>query len=173
MKSLHLLRHAKSSWKAGVEDRERPLTRRGRDNARLLARHIAEAIGPLDLILCSNAQRTRETLGVVLAEAGTGPKSAIEDELYLADCAELVGRLLRLSEVDDNVLVIGHNPGLHELAMALAAPASPGLAMLVGGKFPTAALASFQVAGLWSGLDRSRHELIGYVTPAALAAEGN
>jgi len=171
MHRLHLLRHAKSSWKDDVEDRDRPLTRRGRDNARMLARHLPAAIGPLDLVLCSSAQRTRETLDLVLAEIRIRPKSAIEDELYLADRAELIDRLRRLPEKDDNVLVIGHNPGLHELALALAAPGSPRFAMLADGKFPTAALASFQVAGLWSTLDRDRHELVDYITPASLEGE--
>jgi phosphohistidine phosphatase len=171
MHRLHLLRHAKSSWKDDVDDRDRPLTRRGRDNARILARHLPAAIGPLDLVLCSSARRTRETLDLVLAETRIKPKSAIEDGLYLAGRAELIDRLRRLPEAADNVLVIGHNPGLHELALALAAPGSPGFATLADGKFPTAALVSFQVAGLWSALDRSRHDLVDYVTPASLAAE--
>ena len=171
MHMLHLLRHAKSSWSEDVEDHERPLSRRGRDSARLLAKHLPRMVGAIDLVLCSNAQRTRQTLDLVVAEFAARPQSAIEAGLYLAEPAGLMERLQRLPETAANVLVIGHNPGLHELAMTLAAPHSPHFGRLAGGKFPTAALASFRVEGPWSGLDRSRHEVVGYVTPASLAGE--
>src|SRR6266851_8032431 len=75
MHMLHLLRHAKSSWKEGVEDRERSLNRRGREAAGRVGRHLTAAVGALDLVLCSNAKRTRETLRVVLAEFATRPDS--------------------------------------------------------------------------------------------------
>ena len=171
MHRLHLLRHAKSAWTDGVEDHDRPLTRRGREAARLVARHLPAALGRLDLVLCSSAQRTRETLEMVLGESRDRPRIAIEDDLYLADCDDLVDRLRRLSETDDNVLVIGHNPGLHESALALAETDSAAFARLADGKFPTAALASFSIAGTWALLATRRHELIGYVTPASLAAD--
>ena len=68
MHMLHLLRHAKSSWKEDVEDRERPLNRRGREAARRVGQHLPAAVGALDLVLCSSARRTRETMDLVLAE---------------------------------------------------------------------------------------------------------
>jgi phosphohistidine phosphatase len=171
VKRLHLLRHAKSSWKQNVEDRERALNRRGREAARRVGKHLAGAIGPLDLVLCSSARRTRETLELVLANFAVTPRSAIEDELYAASQEELMHRLRRLSENEVNVLLIGHNPGLQELAIALADKSSPNLNLLVAGKFPTTACASFKVAPPWSVLAYSQNELIGYVTPGVLAAE--
>ena len=120
MNMLHLLRHAKSSWKEDVEDHERALSRRGREAARRIGKHLPARLGSLDLVLCSSARRTRETLDLVLAEYSPQPRSLIEDELYSATRERLMHRLRRLDETDVNVLLIGHNPGLHDLAVVLA-----------------------------------------------------
>jgi phosphohistidine phosphatase len=169
MHLLHLLRHAKSSWKGDVEDRERPLNRRGREAARLVGQHLPATAGTFDLVLCSSAVRTRETLELVLAGFTPRPHCVIEDTLYLADRDELIERLQRLAESDVNVLVIGHNPGLHELAVALAEPDSPHARALTSGKFPTAAHVSLCVATRWASLEGSRHRLVDYVTAASLS----
>jgi phosphohistidine phosphatase len=173
VKRLHLLRHAKSSWKEDVEDRERALSGRGREAARRIGRHLSKTLGPLDLALCSSALRTRETLELVLANFAVTPRRAIEDELYAASQEELMERLCRLSEEEVNVLLVGHNPGLHELAVALVetSSSSPGFRALTSGKFPTAACASFQISEPWSALGLSRQMLVGYVTPASLLGE--
>jgi phosphohistidine phosphatase len=75
---------------------------------------------------------------------------------------------MQLDESDRAVLVIGHNPGLHELAIALAAPDSPSYRALAEGKFPTTARASFAIEGSWSALRRSRHRLTDYITVKSL-----
>jgi phosphohistidine phosphatase len=168
MHRLHLLRHAKSSWDEGVEDRERKLNGRGRDEAARVGKTLPTVIAPLDLVLCSTARRTRETATLVLPGFAPAPRIAYEEWLYLAGAAALLDRLSRLDEAAGSVLVIGHNPGLHELALALAAPASAGYAALSGGKFPTAVRASFAVAGKWSALARSRHPMTDYVTVKSL-----
>ena len=171
MNMLHLLRHAKSSAKENVEDHQRPLSRRGRTTARRVGRSLAAKLGTIDLVLCSSARRTRETLDFVLDEFSPRPRTSIEDELYLASREKLAARLGRLDARDLNVLLIGHNPGLHELAIALAAEDSPAFRALASGKFPTAAYVSLRVTADWSVLGSSRHELIGYVTPESLADE--
>jgi phosphohistidine phosphatase len=168
MHVLHLLRHAKSSWKDDVDDHERPLNRRGREAARLVSRHLPAA-GDIDLVLCSSAARTRETLALALAGFAVRPRCMVEDELYLADRDKLIQRLQRLGEAEGNVLLIGHNPGLHELAATLAGPDAPNSRALLSGKFPTAARVSFQVRTRWSGLGGSRHLLVDYVTVGSLA----
>lgn len=171
MNMLHLLRHAKSSAKEDVEDHQRPLSRRGRRTARRVGRNLSAKLGAIDLVLCSSARRTRETLDLVLDELSPAPRTLIEDELYLASREKLAARLGRLDAGDVNVLLIGHNPGLHELAVALADQTSPAFRALASGKFPTAAYVSFRIPADWSGLGSSRHELIGYVTPESLADE--
>jgi phosphohistidine phosphatase len=171
MNMLHLLRHAKSSAKDDVEDHQRPLSRRGREAARRVGEHLPAHIGALDLVLCSSALRTRETLDLVVAGFSPRPRSLIEGELYLSSRERLLDRLRRLDAKDVNVMLIGHNPGLHELALSLAAKGSPRFEALASGKFPTCAYASFRVPVRWSALGFSRHELIGYVTPGSLAGE--
>ena len=171
MNMLHLLRHAKSSAKEDADDHQRPLSRRGRKTARRVGRNLSAKLGAIDLVLCSSARRTRETLDLVLVELSPAPRTLIEDELYLASREKLAARLGRLDARDVNVLLIGHNPGLHELAVALADKNSPAFSALASGKFPTAACVSFRVPGDWAVLGSSRHEVIGYVTPACLGDE--
>lgn len=170
MNRLHLLRHAKSSAKEGVDDQERSLSRRGREIARRVGKHLPSNLGAVDLVLCSSARRTRETLELALAEFSPRPRTAIEDGLYLASRQTLAARLRRLDPSDLNVLLIGHNPGLHELAVALADESSPDFQALAAGKFPTAAFASFLVRD-WSTLGYSRHVLTSYRTPKSFDAE--
>jgi len=169
MHMLHLLRHAKSERDQPVADKERQLSRRGRDAARRVGQTLPDAVGPLDLVLCSPSVRTRETAELVLAGYVAPPSIVYDDAIYLAGPGALLRRLRQLDEADGTVLVIGHNPGLHELAVALAAPASPRYTALAGGKFPTAARASFRVDGTWAKLDRGRHALTDYVTAKSLA----
>lgn len=171
MKLLHLLRHAKSSAKEDVEDHERPLNRRGRAAARRVGEHLPAKLGAVDLVLCSSARRTRETLDLIIAEFSPRPRILIEDELYLASAGNLKKRLRRLAARDTNILLIGHNPGLHELAVALADKGSPDFRALSSGKFPTAACVSLRVPADWSALGSSRHEVVAYVTPASLEGE--
>jgi phosphohistidine phosphatase len=170
MHVLHLLRHAKSSWKEEVGDRERRLNRRGRESARRVGRHLQGAVGALDLVICSSAARTRETMDLILAELPVRPRSLLEDELYAASQEKLMNRLRRLAEDDVNVLVIGHNPGIHELATTLADPNSPRFRMLAASKFPTAARATLRVSDPWSALGRSRYEIVDYVTADSLSS---
>jgi len=171
MNMLHLLRHAKSSAKEDLEDHERPLNQRGRKTARRVGRNLSAKLGTVDLVLCSSARRTRETLDLVLDEFCPAPRTSIEDQLYLASREKLTARLGRLNPRHRNVLLIGHNPGLHELALALADENSPTFRALASGKFPTAACVSFRVPADWAALGSSRHELIGYVTPDSLTDE--
>ena len=177
MKELFLLRHAKSSWAdPGMSDTERPLNKRGRRGAAVMAGYLAaEGLRPA-LILCSPARRTRETLGFISEALGSGIPVHIEPELYLADPATVLERLRRVPDTAGSVLVIGHNPGLHELAVELSGAAggraSAG-AQRLKQKFPTAALARFRLKlERWRDLSDEQLaggvRLLGYVTPADL-----
>jgi len=166
--TLHLLRHAKSSYPEGVEDRDRPLSRRGREAARRVGKSLPAALGGIDLVLCSNSVRTRETAELVLAGFAAPSPIQFEDGLYLAGRAALMRRLCQLDESVGAVMVIGHNPGLHELALALASAGSPRYEALASGKFPTTARASFSIEQPWANLARSRHPLTDYVTAKSL-----
>jgi phosphohistidine phosphatase len=168
MHHLHLLRHAKSDRNEAVEDRERALSRRGRETARRVGETLPAALGRVDLVLCSTALRTRETAALALAGFAPAPRILFEDSLYLAGHAALLRRLRLIDESAGAVIVIGHNPGLHELALALASSDSPRYRALAAGKFPTAARASLAIEGAWSSLGRSRHALTDYVTAKSL-----
>jgi phosphohistidine phosphatase len=166
VKHLYLLRHAKSSWdEPGLDDRERPLNKRGRRAAKAMARHLRdEGVAP-QLVLCSPAVRTRQTLERI--EPALGKRRVqVEPALYGAGVGELLAQVRAVPERLDSVLVIGHNPGLQDLAVGLARP-GPGTEELAA-KFPTAALATLAFRGRWKELDAGGAELVGYVRPRDL-----
>jgi phosphohistidine phosphatase len=171
MHQLHLLRHAKSSWDDDADDHTRPLNKRGRESARLIGETLPRAAGTLDLVLCSSAQRTRETAELALAGLTPAPRILYEDELYLATDEALMQRLRQLDERLEAVMVIGHNPGLHELAVALAAPGSAGFSTLANGKFPTGVRARFVIGTSWADIGSTRHRLVDYVTVRSLGGD--
>ncbi len=158
-KTLYLLRHAKSSWDdSELADHDRPLAPRGVRNAAALASHLrASGISPA-LILCSSAQRARETLAGVVPALDTESEIRIEDDLYGAGAAQLIARLRAVPEATVSVMVIGHNPGLEELAARLDAHTS-------GAPLPTAALATFELSGGWPELAPGTASLVDRYTP--------
>ena len=121
MPRLRLLRHAKSSWDDPKRsDEERPLNKRGRRDAPRMARWLVENTEPPRKLVISPARRTRETADAIIAAFGLpGDAVVIDKRLYLAD----PGMILTVATEHgfDNVLVIGHNPGLHDVACRLAA----------------------------------------------------
>jgi phosphohistidine phosphatase len=163
VKRLFLLRHAKSSWdEAGLADRDRPLAPRGRRATKLMARHLRdEKISP-SLVLCSPAQRTRETL----EEVGPSGEVQIEDELYGASETELLERLREVPDTTESVMLIGHNPAIQELAVGLAGAGDRRAD--VERKFPTGALATLTVPDHWRELAPGSAELVAFVTPKEL-----
>ncbi len=173
MSALHLLRHAKAVPLESGEDRERPLEERGRRAAQAMARWMAERDLAPGLVLCSNSRRTRQTLDLIAPVFPRATEVLIEDGLYLATARQLLARLREIPATIEGVLLIGHNPGLHELALALADVATGPLARRLAEGFPTAALASYEIAMRWSALDRHRARLTAFVTPKELMRETN
>ena len=167
MRSLYLLRHAKSSWSdPTLPDRERPLAPRGQRDAKRIAGHLVRlGIAP-ELVLCSSARRTRETLELLEPALGAATVR-LEAELYGASAETLLERLRAVPEPVASVLLIGHNPGLEDLALELAS-AGTELARLET-KFPTAALATLTIAtATWQRLSRGDAVLAAYVVPKQL-----
>jgi phosphohistidine phosphatase len=115
MKSLLLLRHAKSSWKdSDLEDHDRPLNKRGKRDAPRIGKLLAEERLIPDYILCSTARRARNTAEAVIEEIRFRGESRFTIDLYHADRARLVQIVHDLPDHYARVLVIGHNPGLEE-----------------------------------------------------------
>jgi phosphohistidine phosphatase len=171
MRQLLLLRHAKSSWDDGkLADRDRPLNQRGQQAATTMRRAMRELGLFPDLVLVSSAKRTLETLEALEPWDDT-PLIEPMDALYLASLQQLFTILHGVAETVRSVLLIGHNPGMHELAITLAGPA--GLAASDAGKrlaagFPTGALADFAIAGPWWQLEAGGARLQHFVTPRSL-----
>lgn len=167
MRTLHLLRHGKSSWDADVDDPERPLAPRGARAATLVGLYLAQERLVPDLVLCSSARRAVETWQRAAAQLPRAPRLRREDALYMAAPGELLARVHRVEDAVRSLLLVGHNPGLLDLATALAAPDADALRRI--GKFPTAALASFALArGGWRALEPGRTSLVRFVRPADL-----
>ena len=167
-RTVILLRHGKSSWSdSTLADIDRPLAPRGERALRKLAKYIRrERIRPA-LVLCSPALRTRQTLEAVEASLGKRCVVEIVPQLYAASEQELLERLQALPEPVSSVMLIGHNPGLQDLALALASRGAylPQLQE----KFPTGALATLVVRSAgWSALRPGEAELVDYVVPRQL-----
>jgi phosphohistidine phosphatase len=164
-KRLFILRHAKSSWDdPGLADHERPLAPRGRRALEAIAAHVnAAGIAP-ELVLCSSARRTRETLeGVAI-----GGEHVIESDLYGASCQEVLERLHRVPERVGSVMVVGHNPTLQALVLRLAdddGATDDSPLVEVRRKFPTGALATLTFDGTWMELSPRSARLASYFRP--------
>jgi len=172
MHQLLLLRHAKSSWDtAATPDRDRPLNARGRRTATTMRRAMRDLGLAPDLILVSTAKRTLETM-TALEPWDDTPLVEPMDDLYLANEETLLDALRGVSETVRSVLLIGHNPGMHELAVTLTDPrvSAGGLVDRVRDGFPTGALAEFSVTGPWSRLNAGSLRLMRFLTPRMLDA---
>lgn len=166
MPHLYLLRHAKSSWdEPGMDDRDRPLSPRGRRAAERVGEHVrAEGIRP-DLVLCSPAVRARQTLARVRRGLGD-PKVTFDETLYAAEADRLLARLRTVPADAEAVMIVGHNPGLQDLALELAAKG--GDLRRLRGKLPTGALATLAFEGPWQELGPRRAKLVRFVVPRDL-----
>lgn len=168
MKRLYLLRHAKSSWDdPTLADHDRPLAPRGRRAARAMAEHLRRGGIAPELVLCSGSKRTRQTLTAITPGLWEGADVEIRSDLYAASAAALLEVLCQLPDRVRSVMLIGHNPGLQDLALSLAR-GGPELARLRS-KFPTAALATFELEGSWRELAPASAELVSFVKPKELS----
>jgi phosphohistidine phosphatase len=120
MKTLLLLRHAKSSWKQPeLNDHDRPLNKRGRREAPKVGKFLKESDLLPELILSSTARRARDTAQAVADESGYDGEIDQLPDLYLSDTACYMDVLQRLPDEVNRVLVVGHNPDLDELLILL------------------------------------------------------
>jgi phosphohistidine phosphatase len=154
VKTLHLLRHAKSSWDEPERaDRDRPLAPRGDRAALLMRDHLHISRARPALVLCSPALRTRQTLEAVLPALAPDTPVRLEEDLYDVTSQDLLQRLRRLDDSIAEVLVIGHNPALHDLACDLAADSSDPVVARLRRKLPTGALVTLVLQDdSWTGL---------------------
>ena len=169
MKTLYVLRHAKSNWgDSSLRDFDRPLNERGWKAAKSMGREMrARGLAP-DLVLVSPSARTTETLARV--EEGFGEKFEVFEErsIYLAETETLVSLVRGASADSDRLMIVGHNPGMHELVLILS-NGPQELRADAADKFPTAALAeiSFDIRD-WADVAAGTGQIRSFLKPRDL-----
>jgi phosphohistidine phosphatase len=168
VKRLWLLRHAKSSWDdLSLPDADRPLAPRGRRAVELMAAHLAATDVRPSVVLCSSSLRTRQTLAAILPALGDALEIHIERALYGAGATQVLEQLRRLPDTAPAAMLIAHNPGIQDLALALAT-GGPALAGLRE-RFPTGALATLELdIEHWGDVDTGIATATTLVTPRSL-----
>ncbi|MEV5970584.1 histidine phosphatase family protein [Streptomyces sp. NPDC051921] len=162
-----LLRHAKADWPQ-TSDHERPLAERGRTDAPVAGRRLADTGIAFDLALCSTAVRTRETWKLAVQELPERPRTVYEERIYEASPGELIAVINETPEDVRDLLLIGHNPGMHGLADVLAGDSEgDSLVRMNRAGFPTSAFAVLTVNGSWKSVEPGVATLVDFWTPRA------
>ena len=169
MLTLYLFRHAKSAWDdSSLADVDRPLAPRGERAAPAMAAYMkAQGLQP-DLVLCSAARRTRDTWALMASTLGQ-PRTTYLDEIYEAEAPALVSAIRRAPAGARRLMLIGHNPGLEDLAHGLIASGDRDGRKALAEKFPTAALAVIEFdMGNWRDLAPDTGRLTLFMIPKRL-----
>ena len=139
MKSLLVLRHAKTQPDAPAGDHARELTERGHRNADAMGAYIKSLSGTPDAIITSDATRARQTAEIVARAVDFAAPLTVEPEIYAAGLDTLLGVVRRIPDDVQTAIIVGHNPGFEELAAALAGKADEGV------RLPTSGLALLEL----------------------------
>ncbi|WP_242152137.1 SixA phosphatase family protein [Sphingomonas sp. BAUL-RG-20F-R05-02] len=170
MKTLTLLRHAKSGWDDPVaRDFDRPLNGKGKRAAAMVGRHLRDLRLSFDHVVASPAVRVMETLDEI--ERGYGRALGIgwDRRLYLASAETLLDLIQALPDTAADVLLVGHNPGLEDLVLMLVPGGTGDLRSAVELKYPTASVARMTFAvDDWSGVTTGGGALALFVRPRDL-----
>lgn len=142
LRTLTVLRHAKSDWPDGVPDFERPLAERGRADAPAAGQWLLEHWPEHELVLCSPATRVKQTWELVAAELGEQPYVRNDQRIYDATAGDLLEVVRHLSPAAQSVLLVGHNPGLSDLVGVLTG---------VRHELKTSGIAVVRWRGPWAG----------------------
>ncbi|MGY4711404.1 SixA phosphatase family protein [Mycolicibacterium sp. CBM1] len=162
-RTLVVMRHAKSDYPDGVADHDRPLAPRGVREASLAGDWLRASVPPIELVLCSSATRTRQTLD----RTGISAPVRFSERLYGATPGTMLDEINQVGDDVTTVLVVGHEPTVSQLTLGLAdldrsnADATAGVAM----KFPTSGIAVLRVPGLWSALELDGATLASFHIP--------
>lgn len=162
VRTLVLMRHAKSDYPDGVPDHDRPLADRGIREAALAGRWLRDSVPAIDAVLCSSAARTRQTLERIGIEA---PVSFL-DRLYDTTPGTMIAEINLVGAAVQTLLVVGHEPTVSSVALGLAGPGSDATAANgIATKFPTSGIAVLRVSGEWATLGLRGAELASFHVP--------
>jgi phosphohistidine phosphatase len=161
MKTLYLLRHAKSSWKnPDLQDFERPLNNRGKRAAETVGRWLRKENVVPDLVICSCAVRARETIELVLKASKQQIEVRYDERIYEAGPLRLLEVISQIENERRSVMLVGHNPGMEELLQLLTGEVR---------QMPTAALAKIGLKSLkWNGIAGNKGKLEWLIKPKEL-----
>ena len=161
MKTLFLLRHAKSSWKDdNLDDFDRPLKKRGLGDTQLMGKLLRQREIGLDLVISSSAERARQTTQLALMSAGLQVEVRYDDRIYEAGMRRLLTLVSRLDNQANSVMLVGHNPGFEELLKTLTGEVQ---------SMPTATLAGIEFdVDDWSQVKARTGRLTFLLTPKEL-----
>jgi phosphohistidine phosphatase len=171
MRELLLFRHAKSAWdRPGLGDHDRDLAPRGAAAAPRMGELIAASGLVPDLVLCSTATRARRTWELAAGRLAPAPEVRLRRELYLASPEAMIRLVRQEGGQVQRLMLVGHNPGLHALAVGLTRAGEPALRSALAAKLPTAALVrlSFELPH-WGALAARSGTLLGFWRPRDLA----
>ncbi|NMB61240.1 MAG: histidine phosphatase family protein [Chloroflexi bacterium] len=120
MKKIFLMRHAKSSWKdSNIPDHDRPLKKKGEKDAKAMGKMLKSKKLSPDVILCSSAERAKQTAALFKDAISFDEKIELDDKLYMAEISDLITAIKKAPKKAKSVMVIGHNPGLEALLQTL------------------------------------------------------
>jgi phosphohistidine phosphatase len=172
MRRLFLIRHAKAEPNVGRGDYERRLTGRGRDDAKRVAAALGARRILADLLIHSGAARAKQTAEIFASEWGRDVKLEEDARLYDASLATLLAHTRALGHEHKHVGLVGHNPGLGELATALTGSGAESEVRRLAAKYPTGAVVVLDFSiKRWEEVERNSAILALYLTPAELETD--
>lgn len=165
-KTLVVVRHAKSEWPDGVADHERPLNKRGRNDAPAVGKWLAAAGLQPGAALVSSAKRTRQTFKLIAGELAATPAPHFRDDVYHASAGDLLDIVRGVDDDVESLLLIGHNPSVASFANLLDdestnVPERDRMRL----EFPTSATAVFEWDGAWDAINPGEARLIAFAIP--------
>ncbi len=170
MKKLFILRHAKSAYSDNVSnDKDRPLNETGKNACKSIANYMKDKVIIPDLILCSDAVRTTQTIENILQNLDEELKVEYTSRLYLATPGEIFKEIAKIDDDIDKIMVVCHNPGAHQVSALLTVGGNMDAIDVLKVKFPTAAMASFTMnIDNWEEIGPACGYLDDFVTPKML-----
>jgi len=170
MKQLAIFRHAKSDWgNPGQTDFERPLNKRGRKAAKKVGRVLREQGFACDQIVCSPATRAKETVERFEKGYESLPALSFEPRLYMCSTGTLIEVINALPDEAQTVMIVGHNPGFHDIVLRMTKSDGNGYREKVGANYPTGAFALIHFpVECWADVDPSSGEIRQVIFPREL-----